>query len=444
MNASNKIRILQFNVGAGDHLVLELPDGSIGVVDFHYSKEQNWGKPPIWYYLNFKKEQCRSIFLVNLSHYDTDHIKGLTDFHKLIQTLEIPIENVWLAGDKEKDSLKQLLLSKILEYQKIKKNDAAIDNIVIEDIEMIQLLQNYKNYLEQIDEFVSAWRKKSDKFEIFVNDFKELSGNIGVNIRAYSIAPLDRHIEKYRQMDASSIADILLFKRRKESNTDRNLISSIFFLEHKKFRWCFGGDASQEVWEDSLKEIGNRKLEETKGIASDFIKVSHHGSKKSSSPLIWENLTKGKKKSFFGISAGKKYQHPSFETLEHIKDNSYKNNINSTTLSTNSCDDCNNNLNLEEINMNDWTEAVQLGHIYRKSRPDIDIAMKPYRSKEYKNWNSNINQMSNEKGLVAYVYDFDLTSGEVEIFKGVSKYISSTKACPFYGKTPCPKLNFKV
>lgn len=74
--------------------------------------------------------------------------------------------------------------------------------------------------------------------------------------------------------------------------------------------WLFTGDAEKEIEQELLK---------TEEIKADILKVGHHGSKTSSTPMFIEKV----KPQFALISCGVKnrFGHPNEETLETLQKN---------------------------------------------------------------------------------------------------------------------------
>ena len=427
MNEKPKLRIQLFNVGAGDHILIHLPNGEYGIVDFHFQDSRlNQDEPPAITFLRHKldthPEKSIIISFICISHYDSDHIKGLQQFFEW-QTKsnikqkrngelgEVKIKNIWLAGAKDRDKLRRLLLEKI---NKVKKDDEMKEKW--KDYE--NLLENYNKDFEEIEGYVNEWRKKENKDEKYLHNQRPIHGNLSPDIEAYCIAPLDKHIGKYENMNAEAVCKTLLLKKYVESSADNNLISSILFLRYKhkdKLKdlvWCFGGDASADVWKDSLNLLKADELQKKFPVASDFIKVSHHGSHNSSDPIIWSKLSENKNRVYFGISAGKKHNHPASTTLSEIK--AIKNSV---ILSTNTCHNCVNNvMKFPNEDLDFWNSnllnSFTITKMDNKFLFEKDLIVNQIR-----------NTNPDEKGMLAYILDFDLNSGKAEVSVGISEKI---------------------
>lgn len=433
MSNSKKLRLYQFNVGAGDHLAIELPNGEFGIIDFHYSTNKfiNQKNPPICdlleYLIHQKKKKKIVIAFLCLSHYDLDHLFGVDAFLSLIEEHSIQIKRIWLAGEKERGALGRLIIDKMADYKE-KKMAKKVDDSLEFDLKELRARVNALQFrFEKIDSFVEEWKLKDKANQpIYAKAFDRLSRNLSNNIKANVLAPLDCHIERYRDIDSTHFAHTLLFKEESKNNADRNLISSVIVLEHDHFRLVFGGDAHNFVWEECLSEHKNRELGDTK---SNFIKVSHHGSKNASSENIWLQLIPEEEEVYFGISAGTRYSHPASNTLDHINNACDICKVNNSfILATNACYKSLKNLHFEEENLDHWfpeeTEEDQqkLQHLRSFSHTT--------RSSDYKDWSSP-KPDKKKQGLLAYIYEFDLHDGSVTVKKGMSSHIPGYRDCLF-------------
>ncbi|EUJ17670.1 ComEC/Rec2 family competence protein [Listeria aquatica] len=95
---------------------------------------------------------------------------------------------------------------------------------------------------------------------------------------------------------------------REVANTNNN--SLVLKAKLGGLVWLFTGDAEKEIEQELLK---------TEEIKADILKVGHHGSKTSSTPMFIEKV----KPQFALISCGVKnrFGHPNEETLETLQKN---------------------------------------------------------------------------------------------------------------------------
>jgi len=283
-----KLKIIQFNVKAGDHTVLEFSDGEIGIIDFHYSAVQN--SPPVIQYLKKRIKEYKKPLVIKflcISHYDIDHVKGLYEFIEFVKEENqinddsIIIREVWLPptafGGGHKKYCLDLMAETFMSYPDIMDRREEVRNMI----------NGYKENLE----------KSLEYFESNVNytrakQFTELHGNLVDNIGAYAIAPADVFVDNFKKnrekliskfkddikafcKNNPSIEDLKTKLKKLLNGGDENWLSSIIRFSNENIALYFGGDAHLKVW---LKSLEDAELKNINFISPDFVKVSHHGS----------------------------------------------------------------------------------------------------------------------------------------------------------------------
>ena len=316
-----EIKIIQFNVGAGDHAIIEFPENKIGIIDLNYNGKLGQNRPPALDYISYKK--IKEIEFVCISHFDNDHIKGFSNLLEFCQNKNITIKQLWLSHSFNNIKFFDLIKSK-LNYNK--------DS----DSKYIAKIKNYKNFLEILEKNELIIRNLID---INIGFLKLKFENLVIDLQ--TLGPLPRHIEIFLKQEQSLLGSILLNEPSAyETNPNRNLISSILKFRSDKLSLLFGGDALIENWDDVRKEIKNRNIEDEISFEADWVKVSHHGSKGSSSVELWKEKIGTKDYVYAYISAGKQYNHPSDETINHIVEATSQANGIDYIFTTNICDDC--------------------------------------------------------------------------------------------------------
>ena len=101
-----------------------------------------------------------------------------------------------------------------------------------------------------------------------------------------------------------------LYPKASEKKEDINDLSLVFSLKEKEFYGFFGGDISQEVEEELLRQGLDKKV--------NFYKASHHGSRNSGSSAFLEGIAP----EITVASAGKgnRYGHPHPEAVQRIRE----------------------------------------------------------------------------------------------------------------------------
>ena len=228
------LHILFFDIGQGDAIFIETPEGHQILIDGGPSKkilEKLMKEMPFW---------DRTIDLVILSHPEKDHLKGL--LHVLNR---YKVENVLWTG-------------------------------VLRDTEVFrewQKLLNQEKKREYAREFIAKAGQeiKGGDAKIFIlYPFQNLSG------------------KKYKNSNDTSVIAYLIFGKKS---------------------FLFTGDATKKTEE--------KLLEEKFDINSDVLKISHHGSKTSTSKEFLKEVSP----EIAVISCGRnnRYGHPDGEVLNRLK-----------------------------------------------------------------------------------------------------------------------------
>ncbi|GGB23569.1 hypothetical protein [Puia dinghuensis] len=303
-----------FNVGHGDNILIRFSTGTWGLIDFHYTDDQN--EPPSITYLRGVKGPI-VIEFVHITHYHKDHTKGLDQFFDWLNDprTNATLNQIWLPGTSPPDKLPRLINTLIGEQKIIQ---AAIKNKVVDEV------QDFQYHFTFFDEKIVEYRKKgnltpliggvpflvTDNYWSFcMSPSTKVVNEMRDNQIEFFRQTIQRTAEKAPYFDGNTLSTILLFYRRAE--------------EYKGIRFAFGGDATQKDWHSALTDYEKEK----DGLASDlqeiysaFIKASHHGSKHSSSEYIWTSLIDaGNPKCVHAFFSSGDLSYPNKETLEHIQ-----------------------------------------------------------------------------------------------------------------------------
>jgi len=411
-----------FNVESGDNLLIALPNGEFGLIDFYFSAPLNQNKPPSLAYLEYLHNKEKKKIIVSfccISHYDFDHIHGIKYLIDLWETGKIEIKNLWLSGTDIPNRLLEIL---------DKINDAnALQPSISPDFDLSEILQSLKDDiklpLQNLSYLMKAWRISTGKKIKFLKNASDIDNTIYESMRTFSIAPLDHHIYDFENLTLEQYFLKIIPKGYNPARPNNNLISSIFFLQYGELSLSFGGDAPLEVWHDSLDNIKENDLPYK--VASDFIKVSHHGSATSTSPRIWASLTENKNNINFGISAGKKYNHPSPLTIKEI--NAACKKIDYAIWSTNICSSC----------------AVGLSETLMLFDNRKDMVAKLFKEDNAPAFKSLEGKQTGE-GFLGYCFHYDLSNFKGEVYKLQDKNIRSNEECIFRQGQSVPHTECKI
>ncbi len=419
------LTVYVFNVGQGDHILLRLPNGEYGVIDFYH--DSTLSAPPALGYLQklrsrLKPEKPIVLSFVCLSHPDFDHIKGLKVFLDWIddERNNVQLKNLWMWPGNILDELRK-------HYEDYGNSvDMTHSTSVSSDV---------SKQLRALFKFREKRKRGKRKVKVqYLQAVEKLAENAG-GVKAVALAPLGEHVKKFDRQAQRAFVRRFVIPNNSDlhgsRNADQNLLSSILLLIYaKRHRLLFGGDAGKQIWMECLKHYQETEQKVDHGeFHGCFIKASHHGSKHSSSAELWPDiLCPG---GHVAISAGSKAtsRHPHPETLEHII-NAFQELVRPNVWSTNTCDACLETYRLPKQRI-DWVvgKRPDLG-------PVIDKALGHYRSKPSRKRRQGVMAqpsatLDSAENLAAYIFKFDSTGDSIRVTKGVSEHARIADECGF-------------
>jgi beta-lactamase superfamily II metal-dependent hydrolase len=400
-NSILKLRL--FNVGKGDHLLLELPDGSFGVVDFFYSNSKGWTMPPACVFLeNLRKEAPErkiKIAFICVSHPDIDHIKGLSEFLGWVEKHKIPVERIWRYPGHDPTEMKEFLKKA---FENVRHDEDA--------------RYNNKFLSPQLDALEKFIKMRKPDVE-YLEDVREVSNKIGGFIKARCLAPLGKHTQSVTANFWVRFFQAYL-ENKKLRLDKKNVLSSVLQLVFAKFSLLFGGDAELYVWEECIAHCAKNDIKAS--WQADFIKISHHGSKNSSSVELWKELLSDSF-TYIGISAWK--SHPDKETIDHIYQAATSTGKEFRILGTGICTGCGSSDSFESLAAS-WIPKVE-SNAYDRS------ALNKSRSKYF-------TYAPNSERLISYVLTFSSDDHSVSVEKeiGTTNFVQKCVYNPESGMFP--------
>lgn len=408
------LKVHLFNVGQGDHILIELPNGEFGIIDFYY--ESPMGEPPALTYLAYlarTRPQAPVISFICVSHPDKDHTLGIDQLLAWVSDRKrgVAVKNFWSFPGHDFTELLDLYAEA---YKKSNKSD-----------ETFHLAKSINKRLSSIRDFIKANKGNGKgKCQVrYIQNIQTIAKEIGGEVDVISLAPLDEDVERFNRETLNDLFKRLL-EGRKKGRAQKNAVSSILKLVFGKHVLIFGGDTGGNVWLkvlDRLAESGNG--DDLSSCRGNFIKVSHHGSKHSSSEELWDALL-DRKKSYIGISAGRGHYnppHPHRETLGDIRRVSARNGSEAELVATNACHKCIEGLGLhsERVDWFDLGEPDTRGAVREGLRQD--------RSARYK-------KQPSAPTFLGYVFTFSARSKKVWVTKMVTSGWKPPENCIYGGK----------
>lgn len=256
--------------------------------------------------LKNKLEELEQIDLVILTHIDADHIAGLIELFK-DEEIRQKVKKVWFNSlaklselfngkyDKSKEYASDDDSDKNVSYKQGESLESLLDGIdyeliyiekqsiyTFEDLE-IQLLSPNKRHLQRLYEYWDEDKKERDEKE---------SKNINNTV-----------------LTMDSIES--LYKNKFNNDTRRVNKSSIAFnLKYDDKNYIFLADANMSIVAKALTKGHN-----IKNLDAEFVKLSHHGSKKNINQKFLDIVSSHK---FIISTNGNIHNHPDKEALSRI------------------------------------------------------------------------------------------------------------------------------
>ncbi len=288
-----------FNVGQGDHMLVELPENQFGIIDSFYDDKDSVCLPKGVAYLDQKNrelveagESKIEILFIIITHFDFDHVKGFQAIMDWIELNEIKLHNLYISPSKRVDRIVKLI--------------NQVDNN--RNLHLKRHLRRTLEFLEKHKRIITHIRTNSPYLSRFQDRFS-----------IQGIGPTDEIIEHFFDNLAS-----LASKKKNQFDFNRNKLSGILELnftlcDDSTFAIFIGGDSDAVTIKKSIAKFSSNN--ENRELEYDVIKVPHHGAKSSSSLDIWKDLSKkrGTTYALNSASINNKYQHPHGKTINDIR-----------------------------------------------------------------------------------------------------------------------------
>jgi hypothetical protein len=247
--------------GCGETVIIELPDGSVGVVDTYC---HSIGDFPA---LTFLQDSLKvsSLRFVAASHPHSDHCRGITRLGE-----ELHAEGCWLFDAISDQNLREYFY----QLKKLGGRDAVDDALRLPygtiSLEVMRLNAYFKRKLHQSPPSDLRLMRVPERFDI-------CGGEVTVTV----LAPGTRSSTKYK--DSIEAALTSMSKDGKTISPDwsggrmrPNLISASLLFQYGDTRIILMGDTETPLWEEWNAERVTRKALNTGAV--QFLKVGHHGS----------------------------------------------------------------------------------------------------------------------------------------------------------------------
>lgn len=265
---SGRLVIRLFDVGHGDHILLEFPSGDIGVVDCSFKDEERSPRA-IDYLLNRSRfaNEARPVPIkfFCISHPHSDHIRGLSQF---LGSDDFQIEELWHSMS--------LGTETILTHLKCRSLRVFGDALPIAGYQRANSeLLFFLRYIRRA--FITNHPRL-----VSLMDMRQLCA-LGETF-VECVGPSERALRRYlKRIRKDTLAETDWAVRQYG-----NRISGMLLITYGKNRVLLTGDAMKPNWAElygRIREVG--RLDE---LPYEVIKAPHHGSKHSYTPAMWRSV----------------------------------------------------------------------------------------------------------------------------------------------------------
>lgn len=269
---NNNMKIQFLPAGCGDAMILRFNNskGKDKLIVIDFGKERYSGQEKMIKLLRNEIIECGSIDLFVITHMDNDHIGGVVSlFKKDYNDITDNVKEWWLNHSLEISQERDSVSGKINAVQAV----------------------NLKEDLTKLG--------KCPEKPILAGEIKNIGGVrievISPDIEGYNLArKITLKEEKKRQQKiGAKIPDHeLTFGELKEKQFEKdsapaNRSSIAFVLDFGEIKGLFLADSYPDVIVNSLKRMG---INSENKLNLDFVKISHHGSRKNTSPELLKLL----------------------------------------------------------------------------------------------------------------------------------------------------------
>ena len=265
--------------GYGENIIIELPDGRVGVIDCHRPGRSKTRPPagtvhPTLSFLESKKVE--RLAFVALTHPHEDHGRGMRD---LLERFANQLDEVWMfrAWDTavylekccvaRKKKLKQHIKDRI----KREPDSFAYELLRIRHLVLKECCDPKDAERAELREFHSNQTYHYGQVSVrFLGPNQgTAAGYVGHICQAVENA-LEKGCENWHEADAN-----------------HNILSPAILLEFGQTRILLGGDMERQAWEEAIATARNNDI----SLKSHFIKISHHGSRTGLTPGMYRQMT---------------------------------------------------------------------------------------------------------------------------------------------------------
>jgi hypothetical protein len=262
--------------GVGESIVLEFPNGNVGVVDCFSprlkvgSVEDCMDVNPT---LRFLVEDLHadSLAFIALTHPHEDHARGLS---YLLQYFKDAIGEIWIFPAYQENYLDNYFKALFKNKRKLPCEKLFTERPGFFYLEFIQIRNSVHRQCDRHNSKRARFRRFSG-YETF-----RLQGE---PVKIHFLGPTAWTIEEYRASIVDNLRGIIdqddwsVTKDWQPGNVNHNRVSPSLLVEFDRTRLILGGDMEHQAWKAVLEEQQDTTVDRPP-LACHFVKVSHHGS----------------------------------------------------------------------------------------------------------------------------------------------------------------------
>jgi hypothetical protein len=247
--------------GYGESIVLELPDGQLGVID---AFQDGSSPPPALQFVQDRWPGKQLLFLA-VTHPHADHCRGITQMWQ-----QLGIGELWVFTSFPAQSLQRYFHELTQRGRRDYVEEALRLAPGSVSLELLRLHQS----------MTARYRRKGRPRIRFLRSreaFVLCDGQIIVHF----LTPGDEQIHRYEDALNRNVRELLdgtavVNPDWVASEPNHNLASGALLLQHGKARLLLMADAETPLWQEWLTEMGQVAHPDCNPV--HFVKVAHHGS----------------------------------------------------------------------------------------------------------------------------------------------------------------------
>jgi hypothetical protein len=261
-----------YDVGHGDHILLEFPEGQIGIIDSCFGEKDD--SPPALAHLAAARAHLGSdarlaVQFLCISHPHVDHIKG---FAKLVHDPSLDFKELWFPVPFESQW--------VIQHWRERAIPVFGDGTWVADW-MGEELRAVFDYMAQ-----ATHTKKPELVPLVSGRHLPRIGPVEIE----SVGPSNIAVTAYNKILDQESSDLpRLGKRLKATRGYANRISAMLLFRYGANRILFTGDAGRPNLREFVSDARRRGSEDS-DLLCHVVKAPHHGSKYSVVPEVWNQF----------------------------------------------------------------------------------------------------------------------------------------------------------